>query len=379
MMLAAISSLSITANAAEEPSFFKDVAFSGHLDVYYQYDFGKPATGTAFPNFARGVNFRQFDVAHNTFSLAALQFNVARKPTAESPYGLTLSFAAGKNTDIIHSGEPAGAETYKHLQQAYVSYAPGPFTVDFGKFLTWIGYEGIVSADNDNYSRSFLFYFCQPIYHAGIRASAPLGASGVTASAYLVNGWNETEDSNAGKSYGATLGGTLGRTAITANYYGGNEGGQAVGGGAFSPNGFFSNGVANVQLADLVVVHPLTSRLKLALNADYGSAKPVSAGDVNAGHGKFYGIAGYLKSQFNDRMSGAIRYESVSDPDGARGGAGGRFNSLTGTLDFAPTTNSLFRVELRFDRSNRNVFNSDDAGGTTDSRTTLSVSHVLRF
>jgi hypothetical protein len=56
--------------------------------------------------------------------------------------------------------------------------------------------EGIVAADCDHYSRPFLYTLAQPIYHLGGRASSTVGP--VAVSLYLVNGWNETEDSNAG-------------------------------------------------------------------------------------------------------------------------------------------------------------------------------------
>lgn len=374
MMLAIFSTLGIAAHAAQDP--LKDFTFSGHLDLYYQYDFGKPATGYSYPDVTKGVNLRQFDVGHNSFSLAVTEFDIVKKATADNPFGLTLNLIAGKNADIINAGEPGG-DGYKYFQQAYVTYAaPKGVTVDFGKFLTWIGYEGVDSSAQDNYSRSFLFYFCQPVYHTGLRASVPLGSS-ATASAFFVNGWNETEDSNASKSAGASLSGTFGKTTVTANYYGGNEGSPASG-GIYNVNGFFSNGVTNVQLGDLVVVHQLTSKIKLALNGDYASAKASDlAADPTAANGHFSGLAGYVAAQFNDKFSGAIRYEGVSDPDGARGGLDAHYNSLTGTLNFQASPTALFRLELRYDKCNRDVFNSDN--GANDNRTTLTLSHVLKF
>ena len=361
-MLATFSALAFAAHAADD---FKGFTFSGHLDYYYQYDFGKPPTPA-------GVNLRQFDVKNNQFGFSVLQLNISRKASTENPFGITANFTIGKNTDIIHANEPGGVDSTKLVQQLYVTYnvPKSEVTVDFGKFLSWIGYEGVVSADNDNYSRSFLYTLGQPIYHTGLRATAPINKA-LSASLYAVNGWNEVEDSNGGKSIGATLAYTLSpKTAITANYIGGNEGSNQTSG-----IGFTSTGTRNVNMGDLIITHQLTDKVKLALNADYADAKTSSS----ATGGKWSGIAGYVSAQLSDKLSGAIRYETVSDSQGLRAlGTPARFNSLSGTLSFATSKDSLFRVEVRYDKSNVSAF-TGEGGILKDNRTTLTFSHVLRF
>jgi len=362
MMLAILSSISISAHAEDS---FKGWTFSGLLDLYYQYDFGKPPTGNS-------LSYRQFDTFNNGFQLATAQFNAVRKPTAENPLGFTFNFAAGRNADVLAAGEPSGPDSaIKYVQQAYVSYARenAGFTVDLGKFLTWVGYEGIISADNDNYSRSFLFYAAQPVYHVGLRGSTSAGPASI--SAFLVNGWNEAEDSNGGKSYGLSVGLPIGKGSVTANYYGGKEGSSKL-------NGFFAaTGPAqtSVHLGDLVVVYPVTERLKLALNADYATASEIDSSGVD---GKFYGVALYAKYQFDSKFSGALRYETVSDPDGLRTGADSLLNSLTGTLDFAFAENALLRFEVRHDTANRSLFKGEN-GGFEDKRTTFTIATSFKF
>lgn len=378
-------SSAVGAHAQSDSTFLKGFTFSGLLDFYYQYDFGRPGTGDFnTKGGSTGINFRQFDTAHNSFTLAALQLNAIRKPSADSPWGVTLQFSAGKVSDILALTEPAGANSSsKFLQQGYVTYAArNGINIDLGKYGAWIGYEGIVTPDQDLYSRSFLFYFAQPTYHTGLRVTAPIPNSPLTAGAYLVNGWNEFEDSNAGKSYGATLSGAFGKTTITGNYYGGNEGAAGV-------NGFVSAGITNLQLGDLVVVHQLTDKVKVALNADYGTCRPVN-NDPLASRGNFRGIAGYVRAQFNPTFAAALRYETVDDPDGIRSGVqvgkgGARFNSVAGTLDFSFAPESLLRFELRYDTSNRFAFNSSSGPGVapgqfgSNNRTTILISHVLKF
>ena len=362
MMLAILSSISISAHAEDS---FKGWTFSGFLDLYYQSDFGKPPTGNS-------LTLRQFDTFNNGFQLATAQLNAVRKPTADNPLGFTFNFAGGRNADVLAAGEPAGSDSaFKYIQQAYVTYARenAGFTVDFGKFLTWVGYEGIISADNDNYSRSFLFYTSQPVYHVGLRGSTSAGPA--TVSAFLVNGWNEAEDSNAGKSYGLSVGAPVGKASVTANYYGGTEGSSRM-------NGFFAvEGPAqtSVHLGDLVVVYPINDKFKVALNADYGTGSEIDNSGVD---GKFYGVALYAKYQFDSKLAGAVRYETVSDPDGLRTGTDSLLNSLTGTLDFAFAENALLRFELRHDTSNRSLFRGDN-GGFEDKRTTFTIATSFKF
>ena len=362
MMLASFVGVSITAHAADD---LQGWTINGHLDTYYLYDFGKPGT-------LAGTNVRQFDIKNNQFGFAALEVDLTRKATDKNPFGITANILFGKNADIIAFNEPGGQESSKVLQQLYVTYALSKYntTVDFGKFLSWVGYEGVDSSTNDNYSRSFLYTLGQPIYHTGLRGNFAC-TKNVSANLYFVNGWNEVEDSNGGKSYGATLAYTPSEaTAVTANYYGGQEGSAGVSG-----IGFTSLGGRTVNLGDLIVTHQLTKNIKLALNADYADAKGF---DGTAG-GHWSGIAAYAKINLSDKFAAAVRAETFSDTDGLRGnGNSARYNSLTGNLDYALTKDSLFRLELRYDKSNIAVFNSDN-GGTSDNRTTLSFSHVLKF
>lgn len=327
-----------------------------------------PAVGTALAN-------RQLDTKNQSFTLSSLQLNVTKKTSAENPFGFTLQLVGGKATDILHTAEPGGAETYKNFQQAYVTYAAKDgTTVDFGKFLTWIGYEGVQPVANDLYSIGFLFYFCQPTYHNGLRVSKSLPA-GLNASLYLVNGWNEAEDSNANKSYGGTLSKTFGSTTVTANYYGGVE-------GSSNTNGFFGvsapgagAGKSALNLGDLIVVSQITPKLKLALNGDYGNLKGVNAGLS----GTFRGLAGTAKYAINDKLYGTVRYESVSDPDGVRVvGVDGRYNSITAGLEYNLTPASMFRLEYRSDNSNYNAFEGEN-GAMKRTRDTITFAHVLRF
>jgi hypothetical protein len=361
MMLAATFSISLAAWAADDIQGF---SFSGHLDYYYMADFAKPST-------AAGTNLRQFDLLQNQFGFAAFEVDALKKPTATNPFGITANFLIGKNADIIAAAEPAGQNSSKLIQQLFVTYAvpKSDATVDFGKFLTWVGYEGVDATADDQYSRSFLFTLGQPIYHTGLRGSTTIFKN-VTGSLYLVNGWNEVQDSNGGKSYGATIGLTpTSKSTVTFNYYGGQEGSDAISG-----IGFTSAGARGVNMGDFIATYQLSAKTKLAVNADYADAK----GFDGSSGGKWSGVAAYVTHTLTDKWTLAARGETFSDPDGLRVAGGGRFNSLTGTLSYNSSKDSQFRLEVRYDKSNVAAFNADN-GSMKDNRTTLTFSHVLKF
>jgi hypothetical protein len=202
----------------------------------------------------------------------------------------------------------------------------------------------------------------------GVRATLPYGKT-ITLNAYGVNGWNEVEDSNGAKSYGATVAWTpSSKLSLTGNYYGGVEGSDRI-------NGIGFTGQSGVQMGDFVGTYQITDKLKFALNADYADAKAVDTGDPS---GHWSGVAAYLRDQISTKYGATIRAETFSDPNALRSGSDETLDSLTGTFDIAGPGSSLLRFEVRYDKSNLSVFNSSN-GGTKDNRVTYTVAHVLRF
>jgi len=353
--------LVVSAVPAHAQEALKDIEVSGFLDFYYSYSTNRPLTGDS-------ILFRQFDIRHNGGSLANVQLNIAKKAKPNG-VGFVVNLTAGKNADIINLAEPGGQDRYKVLHQAYGTYLSDTgFNVDIGKFLTWIGYEGASSPDNDNYSRSFLFTLGQPLYHTGVRLGYTPEGSPVSYGLYATNGWNEVEDSNGGKTFGASIAGTFGKTFVSLNGLSGREGSEAVSGIAFP-----TAGQRNVTLGDLVVTHQVTDKLKLGLNADVAKA----TGKGAASDGDWSGLAAYAKYQATDQVALGARWETFSDEDGIRTGFDAHLNSLTVNLDYAPVKDFLVRLEFRADRANRKVFLAD--GGNKSKQDTISLSAVFKF
>src|SRR6266700_3790214 len=205
------------------------IDFSGLIDVYADKNFNNPASMTN--------GLRNFDVKANQFSLNMAKLSLEH---AADPVGFRVDFWFGRAFDIIHAGEPKDAPSImRNVQQAYISLKPPKgkgFQVDFGKFVTSAGAEVIETKDNWNYSRSLLFAWAIPYYHFGVRTSMPMGKV-FTGGFQIVNGWNNVEDNNSGKTIGVT--GTFATKKVTWSnvYYTGpeNTGSNRVGGSSTTP------------------------------------------------------------------------------------------------------------------------------------------------
>jgi len=353
-----------------------DLTYSGHIDLYYLYDFGRS-------DVANDLVGRAFDVKNNSFSLAVAQLNIAKAPTKEIPYGFTANIVIGRTADLNVAGRNANETAYKNFQQLYGTYVGNSgVTVDFGKFTTWIGYESLVSPDNANFGLSGQFNYAQPFWHMGLRATKTFSDK-FTGALYVVNGWNEVEDTNDSKTVGISTSYILNqKTTVAFNYIGGNEGAQTPGSnqvlaqGLPSGAGFLGLGITNVQLADIVIVHNLTPKIKLAFNGDYASAV---GGNATSPSGKWTAYGFYGSWAVNTADTLALRFDALKDADGLRffGAGGGSLSAVTATWNKATSKNSLVRFELRRDFASSEVFASDS--GPKSNRTTFTVANTIKF
>ena len=170
------------------------VEFSGLVDGYYSYNSNHPVS--------RQNQLRNFDFNANQFSLNMAKLSLSHSP---DPIGFQVDFGFGRAFDVIHASEQA-PQIFQYLEQVYVSVKPAQakgFEVDFGEFVTSAGAEVIETNNDWNYSRSLLFSWAIPYYHFGLRTSMPLTKS-FTAGFQVVNGWNNIEDNNSGKTIAVT-------------------------------------------------------------------------------------------------------------------------------------------------------------------------------
>ena len=311
-------------------SFFRTTELSGFVDAYYGYNFNHPGVDT---------QLRNFDTKSSQFSLNLAKVVLEKKPISDSRLGFRTDLAFGPATVIVHASEPGGADVFKHIQQAYLSYlAPvgKGLQIDVGKFVTPNGAEVIETKDNWNYSRSLLFALAIPYYHFGTRATYVFSDK-FTLAGYLVNGWNNVVDNNTGKTLGlqAVVKPTA-KLTLVGNYMAGPE--QS------------GNNDDWRHLFDTTVTYAVSGRVSLMANYDYGFDRFAGA------RVHWQGIAGYFRVQANKWLAFAPRFEWYDDHDGFTTGAPQTVKDFTITSEHKINNGLLTRFEYRKDFSDNHFF-----------------------
>lgn len=352
--------------ATPPPAPPKPFDISGYADFYYQYDTGNPPANQT-------VNGRWYDLNHDSYRLAALQLDLSRTTSPAQRFGFWFTLLAGPDASVLASTEPGGIDTYKDFSQAYVEYlVPGkvPVTIDFGKWYAFIGYEGLDSRTQDNYSRSFTFTSLEPDYMTGFRTTAVLNPK-FTVNGYLYQGYNEVKGSNSTLKVGSGVTYTPDdKWAVTLQGYEGKESGDDENqSGTYGGIGFPTAGESWINQGNLITVYKPNSKDKFAFDGTYASATQM---------GNWNGEAIYYRRQFDARNAACVRVDHADDSDGLRFLSGPlQLDSFTGTYDYNLTKNFLLRFEVRHDTASHPFFDSDR--GAAMQRTTFTFAQVISF
>lgn len=337
------------------------IDFSGLASGYFSGNFNNPDS--------RENQLQNFDFQANQFSLEMAKVSMAHSP---DPVGFQVDLGFGKAFDWIHQTEPSGQTGYlRNVEQAYISLKPAHakgFEVDFGQFVTSAGAEVIESMTNWNYSHSLLFAWAIPYYHFGLRASMPLTKS-FTGGVQVVNGWNDTEDNNKGKTLGLTGVYTKPKYTLYTTYYVGPE------------NANTDVGWRNLIDANLVLTP--TPKLSAYINYDYGqnrNAVKDESGRFNAGSlGRWQGIAVAAHYQATAKSSLTPRVEYFTDPQGFSTGTAQKLNEFTVTYEYRMVEGLLARVEFRNDHSNVPVFDKNGKPASAKNQPGINVGMIAFF
>lgn len=349
--------------AAPPPWSVGPIDFSGLIDGYYSFNFNHPASQTN--------GLYNFDTAANQFSLNMAKLSMSH---SADPIGFQVDFGFGHAFDMINGIDNNGLRT-KNIEQAYVSWKPkgkdSGFQMDFGKFVTSAGAEVIESNANWNYSRSLLFSWAIPYYHFGFRATETKGH--FTGGFQLVNGWNNVEDNNSGKTLGFVGNFTSKKISWNNNYYTGPE------------NPVTNTGWRN--LYDTTVLFTPADKFNAYVNFDYGQNR--SGSGSSAVTAKWYGVAFAGKLQMNDHNAITPRYDWFKDRDNflgtgmvcATGKECDALQEFTLTYEYKWTKGLLARLEYRRDWTTlpQPVLFQRGATGARDHQDTLALGIVAFF
>jgi hypothetical protein len=403
---------------SDAPSLWKTLGFkvSGFLDVAYTHNFNNPST-----------NLNQlhiFDTNASSFMPHLAQVMIERPADASGSAVERAGFRARLNfgsdarvTRARTNYQPGVASDEMDFQELYAEYilpVGSGLKVQFGKMNTLIGYEVINSWENPNFSRTFMFGLGQAFTTTGLRLSYTFNPM-VTASVGVVNGWDNVDDNNKGKTFEWLVALTP-HERFGASFYGsvGPEQSNTVGG--VVAGGVGANASATRTVVGSILTFKATSQDTIILEPYY--ANEANANLVAGKGGKnarWNGLGAYLIHDIDDQWSARVRGEIFEDAGGARtctggvsgtvnafGGVPGGWNTCAGatsagtpatllstggiaqtlwettfTLQYKATPNLITRAEFRYDKSNKNVFlNGNDP---TNNQETLSFQVVYLF
>lgn len=303
-------------------------------DTYYEYNGNEPASGNNV--------LRNFDEKDNQFSLSYFELAFEQVPTVTRRFGFRADLGFGPTATWIDATDPNDG-ALKYLQQGYASVlAPvgRGLQIDAGKFVTPIGAEPIETSGNWNYSRSLLFAWAAPYYHVGVRAALPLTET-VTVTGFVVNGWNNAQDNNRGKTLAAQV--SYKPTAsLTLS--------QAWMGGPEGPNGTDSYR----NLFDSIATWTVHPRLSLMTNVDIGRD------EVDGQTAAWQGVAVYGRVSVRPTWAITPRFEVFEDRDGFATGTAQTLREVTLTSDHTLFRGLSLRLEYRRDWSTAEFFEYRD-------------------
>ncbi len=258
--------LGLFAQENSQPSA-PEFSFSGSVDAYFRTNFNHdftdaPATSFAnLPGFALGmVNLVGAYDATN-FGVKA---DLVVGPRGEDAVFLSPLLRPGGTSSIVN-------QLYVYLK------ASDKVTFTLGNFNTFLGYEVISPVSNFNYSTSYMFSY-GPFSHTGLKMDLDLGG-GLSMMVGVFNPTDATEYNP------------------TNNYVGGAQMGYSFDKGSVYVNSLFSDGFFQI---DLTTGMNITEKIYLGLNA-------TSASD------NFSGVAGYLQTTVNDKLTLGVRTEYFKD------------------------------------------------------------------
>ena len=324
--------------------------FSFMFDGYVEHNFNDPPSGF---NGLRNFDVRS-DMPHLNMAMITIDHPAA-------PLGFHLDVGFGETFDIIHTGN-RDPEDWKYFKQAYISVKPKGWhgvEIDAGEFVTSAGAEVIETNQNYNYSRSLLFAWAIPYSHTGFRVQFPVGAH-FTGSFQVVNGWNNVEPINGGKTYGFTGAYAWKKVTWNNNYYAGPE--------------FPGTTSGWRHLYDTNVVVNQNDKLSYYINFDYAHTK-------YAGPGSAYwtGLAGAARYQVSKNYAIAGRLEFFDDANGLSTGTAQTIKEFTLTGEYKLTGWLMSRAEFRTDWSDQPFFEKKNQPNGATTQPTVMLGLVAYF
>jgi hypothetical protein len=312
--------------AAQDWNQAPDIKWSGFVDVYYAYDFNRPATSER----------QAFLYNHNRHNEFNLNLALVRMNLTHDRYRANLSVQTGTYATDNYAAED---DVMKNIFEANAGLAlneAGSIWLDAGIFGSHLGFESAISMDNPTLTRS-LVAENSPYFLSGAKvtwtASEKVEVAGVVA-----NGWQRIRRvaGNSALSFGTQL--TVRPSESTT----------------FNWSTFFTTEDPDatrrrMYFSNLYGLFQLSDKLQLITGFDLGMRQVAPESNVTE---SWVAPVGILQVKLNEKNAVAFRAEYYQDPSGViigeEGGNAFRCTGLSANFDYTPTSNVACRVEARY-------------------------------
>ena len=339
---------------AQQPDSSTKVRLHGFVDMYYAYDFTRPADGerrfTTQPTRHDEVNV----------NLAWIGITVDREKVRAR-----LALQAGTSVQANYASEPrngasSGPDLSRLIQEAVVGVQLNDRVwVDGGIYLSYIGLEGWSSSGNLTYTRSLVADYT-PYYLSGVKLTWAVTPR-LTAQLHGMNGWQNVSENNRSKAIGSRLDYTVSQslTLSYANFFG-NE--QPTGSRAVLRT--FHQGMVKGLLHGGL---QWQGQVDIGRQADEG----------------WYGVMATVRQPISPRVALTGRVERYADPDQviitANNTTGFVGNGASAGVDVTVDTGVQWRSELRSVRTTAELYFDGVAQRPTRTNTVLVTSLSFAF
>lgn len=330
-----------------------NLSVGAYIDAYFGYDFGRPSDGN-IPYF---VSMNRHNEATINLAFIDIRYQSDR---------IRGRFVPGFGT-FINANNAAEPGTLKNILEGSIGYKPfkkKDIWIDFGVLGSPYTNESAISRDHLMYTRSFAPEYV-PYYVTGGKVTVPLNSK-LTAYLYLINGWQQIQDLNSGKSLGTQLEYRPNdKNLFNWNTYIGDERSE------INPDNRMR------YFTDVYWIYNDGAKWSFTSSAYVGLQKTVQNRPTSSSLWWQYNFI--ARHTFTDQISLSGRVEYFSDPNAIQitpitSAAEFQTFSTGLTLNVTPASNLMFRFEGRYFLSQQDVF-FDASENTVNSKVWL-ISNV---
>ncbi|MCB9093823.1 MAG: outer membrane beta-barrel protein [Halobacteriovoraceae bacterium] len=336
----------LVAGVAKADNHMSQVNIHGTIDANYTYNSSNNVD----------ASYHAYNTDNKGFSVGLVDLNFSG---SHKKVDWLIDFARGEQTVTAGANDDISQAYLRHHINDMVS-------VTIGRLHTNTGFEGIYAKDNWNYSRSLGFQF-MPKSADGLAVNYKHD-SGFNAGVYAYDGADTTAEADNQKAYSFQLGYGMDNWSVTYNYWTDRDGTvQTAGNKRVDHN--------------IVATFDLNSQWSFALNYLMGEV------DEDANDTAWTNYAVYAKYQHSDNLYFALRYDMWENDDKAGAasfvddGVGTTNYKLTGitlTGSYMCDSGSEFRLEVRQDSSDEEIY-TDDEGEAQDNEMTVALAWIHSF